>query len=475
MSRRRNTASPAAVTVEPDLHPRRSPRFLTRKSTDPSTPDIELNRDCRYSRSNQRTGSEGISLVPGSIDTSIAYSGLHEYSTLRRSARIFSLSGRKLAESRENEGKNRSRIARGGVVLGLQAARAPNVSENAGKNRSSARGRVVLGLEAERATSVCENVKESKVSGKRKRKDEFSEREDPRVVRKRNGNVNRGIECVNGWTREQELALQRAYFSEKPTPRFWKKVAKLVPGKTAQDCFDKVHSDNATPPQPLRRSRASKLNSSPIGSFSLSASKILDPRGQTLKRCSTRQKHTIAQKTVRQLLQKHNQRDQVHEADIFSLLEPCVEDSELKHVLSTPKNMQQKLPSIEKFSERSTSGQKKPLSRFSNSRQPDICTPPVLKKVKDRFLHEKYIDQLHCREAKRKAVSSQVRKFTAGKENVVVQSNYIQNVDAVKAAKNALSFDARDAIDQLRLLQPDLNSDSSDCNGDGVDDEDDRD
>lgn len=32
----------------------------------------------------------------------------------------------------------------------------------------------------------------------------------------------------HSWTIDQELALQRAYFVEKPTPQFWKKVAKLV-------------------------------------------------------------------------------------------------------------------------------------------------------------------------------------------------------------------------------------------------------
>ena len=132
--------------------------------------------------------------------------------------------------------------------------------------------------------------------------------------------------------------------------------------------------------------------------------------------------------------------------------------------------MKQKLLSLEKFSERSSSEQKKPLSRFSNSRQSDIVTNLVLKKVKDRFLHEKDIDQLHCREAKRKkTTSSRIKKFTARKENLaVVQSNIVQKVDAIKTAKNALTFGARDAIDQLHRLQSDLNSDSSNCNGDCV-------
>lgn len=51
------------------------------------------------------------------------------------------------------------------------------------------------------------------VSRKRKRDEEGNENEN---------------ENVQGWTKEQELALQRAYFAAKPTPHFWKKVSKLV-------------------------------------------------------------------------------------------------------------------------------------------------------------------------------------------------------------------------------------------------------
>lgn len=42
--------------------------------------------------------------------------------------------------------------------------------------------------------------------------------------RKRGG----GGEIHEGWTKEQELALQRAYYSAKPSPHFWKNVSKLV-------------------------------------------------------------------------------------------------------------------------------------------------------------------------------------------------------------------------------------------------------
>jgi hypothetical protein len=37
-----------------------------------------------------------------------------------------------------------------------------------------------------------------------------------------------GGEVAEGWTKEQELALRMAYFTAKPSPHFWKNVAKLV-------------------------------------------------------------------------------------------------------------------------------------------------------------------------------------------------------------------------------------------------------
>ncbi|GLU20204.1 hypothetical protein SLE2022_364150 [Rubroshorea leprosula] len=94
------------------------------------------------------------------------------------------------------------------------------------------------------------------------------------------------IGVVQGWTKEQEVALQRAYFAAKPSPRFWKKVSKLVPGKSAQDCFDKIHSDLITPPQPQPRSKAIRVNSFLIQQFSLFASKLLESTEPKNKRSS---------------------------------------------------------------------------------------------------------------------------------------------------------------------------------------------
>lgn len=45
--------------------------------------------------------------------------------------------------------------------------------------------------------------------------------------RKRDG-VEELCETAQGWSKEQEFSLQRAYFAAKPTPQFWKKVARMV-------------------------------------------------------------------------------------------------------------------------------------------------------------------------------------------------------------------------------------------------------
>ncbi|KAF2295737.1 hypothetical protein GH714_033773 [Hevea brasiliensis] len=222
--------------------------------------------------------------------------------------------------------------------------------------------------------------------------------------------------------------------SKKPSNRVLDESTdyKAVPGKTAQDCFEKIHSDHITPPQPLPRSRAKRMNSSPLGCFSLSAGRLLSSPDLMVKRLSCyKRRSRITQKTVRQLLQKHNCRDQ-SEADLFSILEPnvspSIQDSQLNDA-STPQHLQEKLGFLQKSLGRSSSGQKKPLSRFRSSCGLDLVSPPVLK-VKNRALHEKYIDQLHCREAKRRAACARAGKENCGQAN-------IQKIDVVRAAKNA--------------------------------------
>lgn len=241
-----------------------------------------------------------------------------------------------------------------------------------------------------------------------------------------------------------------------------------VPGKSAQECFNKINSDCLTPPQHQPVPRTNKrINSSPIRHLDLSASKVLKPTGIKVKRPSfNKQKSHVLHKNARQLLRMHHQQNQNHEADLFSVLEPNLDVSTqaFQHsvVLSTPKHLQEKHGFLQKFNERSTSGHKKPLSRFSASFGKAL-SPPVLKQVKNKVLHEKYIDQLHSRDAKRKKASEQAKNST-----LTVQDRNEINVpkwDVVRAARNAL---VSDAIGMLQQIQSNAKSNSSDLDDDYV-------
>ncbi|OVA10254.1 hypothetical protein BVC80_1173g20 [Macleaya cordata] len=287
-------------------------------------------------------------------------------------------------------------------------------------------------------------------------------------------NNNREENCgLEGWTKDQELALQRAYFAAKPSPSFWKKVSKLVPGKSAQECFDKIHSDLVTPPQPQPRSRAKRTNSSPLGHFSLSGSKLLEPSElNVIWPKGKKQKKLHAQKTLRHLVQKRSLVDQGYEADLFSVLEPITnmptQDFSQKKILSIPECISKEHGFIPECLAKSSSDQKKPLSRFRNSCQTALVSPPVLKQVKNRTLHEKYIDQLHCREARRTAGRT---KCVTAKEDM--KENRVKKMDVVSVARNALVTEAKDMISKFQELQAIVISDDEDSqNTDDYDGED---
>ncbi|KAK4379781.1 hypothetical protein RND71_001643 [Anisodus tanguticus] len=300
------------------------------------------------------------------------------------------------------------------------------------------------------------------------------------LKRKRNqGMEENGI--VNGWTNEQEMALQSAYFAAKATPNFWKKVARMgspppptpplgkqngldsllvarkwlykfglrqvVPGKSAKDCFDKIHSDFMTPPQPQPRSRVKKMNTS---SLSPCATKLLQSMEKnTNKRRYSKPKNHLSRKAVRNLLQKQTDIDRDKEADFFNALESstvCQNTS-----FFTPQRNKEGLQYLKKCLERSSSAHNKHLSRLSGSSGATLTSPPVLKPIKNKALHERYVDQLHCREAKRKAATSRTAKGHQNKNDH--KNENVIKMDVIKAAKNALISEARDAINQFQNLQ----------------------
>ncbi|PIM99152.1 hypothetical protein CDL12_28357 [Handroanthus impetiginosus] len=267
--------------------------------------------------------------------------------------------------------------------------------------------------------------------------------------RKRN-QVEEECGIVQGWTKEQELALQRAYFTAKPTPHFWKKVAKMVPGKSAEDCFNRIHSDLLTPSQPRTRSRANRKKPSPL---SFSASKLLSPaETKTKKLRSGRRKTLVSQKTVRQLLQKQQNEDQDYEADLFDVLEPSMDPGSLNFqegaFASPPPKHGSSI--LTKCRETSSSAHKKHLSRLHSSQKAAFVSPPVLKQIKNKALHEKYIDQLHCRDAKRKAESLRNTKCIQDQNDKKFRSMQSSTNDDSDTDDNACCSDEGEDEDELR-------------------------
>ncbi|KAL3348342.1 hypothetical protein AABB24_021816 [Solanum stoloniferum] len=358
---------------------------------------------------------------------------------LRRSSRLSIGTPQNNGEVKNSERRVTRGSARVCVVIDDSVEKRNGVVTRSGKARVS---RCRLGGSIERP------VQSSEVAG-------CGEDDDNGSVGKKQAGLKRertqGMEetnvVVNGWTNEQELALQSAYFASKATPNFWKKVAKMVPGKSAKDCFDKIHSDFITPPQPQPRSRVKKMNTL---SLSPCATKLLQSTEKnTNKRRHSKPKNHLSRKAVRQLLEKQTDADRDKGADFFNALESSTNPTDgafcQDTIFVTPERNKESL--LRKCLERSSSTHKKHRSRLSASSGATLTSPPVLKPIKNKALHEKYVDQLHCREAKRKAATSKTAKGNQNKNENVIKP------DVIKAAKNALISEARDAINQFQNLQ----------------------
>lgn len=273
--------------------------------------------------------------------------------------------------------------------------------------------------------------------------------------------VNKGLPLLGGasfmgWTKEQEIALHNAYYTIKPVPNFWKEIAKLVPGKSSKECFNRFYSAHPTPPVTQPRSRMNRKNSeSPIRSFANDFSTLLKSAGSSGGRSgSGRQKILHARKTVRQILRQHKKADKGYEADLFSAIEnvdPAV------HSFLLPATTPITPDGAHQVGGHSTSDQTlsacrpKTLSRFSadshRQLQKKLLSPEVLKQIKNPALHDKYIDLLHSREAARRKASARNTKF---------QSNNVQTLpqtDVVCAAKAAVVAEAQQVLQQSRTTE----------------------
>lgn len=183
---------------------------------------------------------------------------------------------------------------------------------------------------------------------------------------------------------------------------------------------------------------------------------LLKQRAKSLAK--SKHKSQVARKTVRQLLQKYCHVNPDNEADMFAVLEPSVNPSaetlQPNDVQLTPKCLLRSLDLSSKSHDRSSSGYKKCLSRFSDRSESPLTSPPVLKKVKNMALHEKYIDQLHIRERKRKVAFSRCIKSAQNQKDG--EENSVRMPNIIKAAKDALVSDAKDAINEFRYSQANI-------------------
>ncbi|KAL2937952.1 Mis18-binding protein 1 [Bienertia sinuspersici] len=285
-----------------------------------------------------------------------------------------------------------------------------------------------------------------KGKGERNKQDSTTDTKLSGVKRKRKQTGLQGG-TNQGWTKEQELELHRAYFTAKPSPHFWKRVAKMVPGKSSQECFDKVHSENQTPLYTKPSSKAKKI--SPFSGIKLFNS----AKKKSEKTSKTKCKSHVGRKTVRHLLQKYCHVNQDSETDLFSILEPSVNPS-VEDFTLTPKHLMRIPDSSSKSCNGVSSGHKKCLSRLSGKGESPLSSPPVLKKVKNLVLHEKYIDQLHTRDHKRKVAFSRCMKSAQYQKNS--QENSFHLKDIIKTAKEALVSEAKDVINKYRHSQANI-------------------
>ncbi|PKA57642.1 hypothetical protein AXF42_Ash016688 [Apostasia shenzhenica] len=215
-------------------------------------------------------------------------------------------------------------------------------------------------------------------------------------------------ECCGSatWTKEQEEALEKAYILAKPSPHFWKKVSKMVPGKSAQECFDRIHSGLPTPVSRHPRPRTSRKILSPIGNLNLSTSSSHQVPEPNAGKPRSKMKKLAVQKTLRHLLRNHSLAHQSEESDHFYLFESSpVKLAAYQLKSQSPESCLNRSDSPVPPRSENPSARSRICSRLRLLDSPIGPSPEVLKQIKNRDLHDKYVDQLHQREQRRLMVA----------------------------------------------------------------------
>lgn len=195
---------------------RRSARLLNKKTPikpiDLDTPKSKSKET--LARSTVKVSRKLITSSNGSTDCANLKSGL------RRSPRLSSASSA-LSKSCVNSTsglRKSSRLNNGSLSNEPEETEIFETKKDASRKKKGVKD----GLLDEEKKETNVGLKAVSVEGREsERNEDFSVRRKRKPLVEANGNV-------EGWSREQESILQKAYFSAKPTPNFWKKVSKLV-------------------------------------------------------------------------------------------------------------------------------------------------------------------------------------------------------------------------------------------------------
>ncbi|CAK9875751.1 unnamed protein product [Sphagnum jensenii] len=263
-----------------------------------------------------------------------------------------------------------------------------------------------------------------------------------------------------GWTMEQYADLQKAYAMVRPGPNFWQEVARQVSGKTAKECFDKIYAAYPTPPAPQPRARRTRIRNSPLILSSLSPKPGAGAKKTTTGRSVGRKRNIRlqARRNVRELLRQQQTADRGYEGDSFAELEnlnngssnqSSVDDAKgaalllHHHHKSLRSTFSFALPHHNTVHEISTPGGGGDTATASS-----ISSPEVLKKLKDQWQHDKYLDIIHVRQkfCKRKK---------KGEPTTVMPPQSHMYLNSFQTAKVAVMEGAKDILRSVKLLDED--------------------
>ncbi|XP_024515010.1 uncharacterized protein LOC112340566 [Selaginella moellendorffii] len=273
------------------------------------------------------------------------------------------------------------------------------------------------------------------------------------VCRKKN--VSHGSGDGEDWTEEQEARLHNAHLAVRATPNFWRDIAKLVPGKTADECFHRFYSAHPTPPlAPQQHGRRVCLSSPirPLEGKLLSPTRLLHQKqAAKIRKVGGRSTKAIFQshKAVREILRKQQIDDQGYEEDAFAALEstdiPCWDKAAALVSIATPA-----------ATKRKKSAKKKEVIKAvvdSSSERPS--SSEVLRPAStDGRKHERYLDLLIRRNklpaaSQRKNAKKDDPSSSGGGFGSKLKAR-LGSSKNLSTAKSAVIASARDVLEQIR-------------------------